>query len=147
VSTSPRQDTTPRHRIEAECGLRGTHEVVAGCIALLNGDAHDRQLLSVLGGVGAPHLMSGRSHADVQMWQRIWATRGLLWAWDDSALDALRGALSDESWRVREMAAKVVARHLLGDLVGPVAAMRDDPVPRVRQAAERALSRIALARA
>ncbi len=147
MSTGSRQDTTPRERIEAECRRRGTHAVVAGCLALLGGDGHDMQLLNVLGGAGAEHLMSGRSHADVQMWQRIWATRGLLWTCDDSAREALRAALTDYSWRVREMAAKVVARHLIGDLVADVAAMRDDPVPRVRQAAARALSRIAIARA
>jgi HEAT repeat protein len=47
-------------------------------------------------------------------------------------------ALGDEHWRVREMAAKVVARRKLGDAVEAVAALRADPVPRVRAAAERA---------
>jgi HEAT repeat protein len=147
VSTGARQTTTPRQRIEAECRRRGRDEVAAGCVALLGGDDRDTELLRSLGGAGADHLMSGRTHADVQMWQRIWATRGLLWAWDGSAVDALRVALTDESWRVREMAAKVVARHCVGDLVAQVAAMHDDTVPRVRQAAARALSTVTLARA
>jgi len=38
------------------------------------------------------------------------------------------------------MAAKVVARHLLGDALPAVAEQRDDPVPRVRAAANRALT-------
>jgi len=65
-----------------------------------------------------------------------------LWAWDDSALDAVSVALSDQAWRVREMAAKVVARHLLGDALPAVAELRDDPVPRVRAAANRAVARL-----
>jgi hypothetical protein len=38
------------------------------------------------------------------------------------------------------MGLKVIARHLIGDLATEVAAARDDPVPRVRQAADRALT-------
>jgi len=41
-------------------------------------------------------------------------------------------AARDDAWRVREMAAKVVARHLLGDLMSNVANLRSDPVARVR---------------
>jgi hypothetical protein len=40
------------------------------------------------------------------------------------------------------MAAKVVARHLVGEATSAVAALRADPVPRVRSAAERALIRL-----
>jgi HEAT repeat protein len=49
-------------------------------------------------------------------------------------------ALADEAWRVREMAAKVVARRRLGDALTAVAALQQDPVPRVRAAAARALA-------
>jgi hypothetical protein len=55
--------------------------------------------------------------------------------------------MSDEAWRVREMAAKVTARHLVGDALPEVLALRDDPVPRVRAAAERAVARITQAEA
>lgn len=48
----------------------------------------------------------------------------------------------DSAWRVREMAAKVVAKRRIGDALPMVAALRDDPVPRVRRAAERALLRL-----
>jgi HEAT repeat protein len=59
----------------------------------------------------------------------------------------LRGAeaLADEHWRVREMAAKVVARHRIGAALDRVAELRDDPVPRVRAAAERAIVKITAA--
>ena len=44
--------------------------------------------------------------------------------------------------KLREMAAKVVARHLVGDLLSAVADLRTDPVPRVRAAADRAVARL-----
>ncbi len=37
------------------------------------------------------------------------------------------------------MAAKVVAAHRVGRALDAVAALRDDPIPRVRAAAERAV--------
>jgi hypothetical protein len=44
--------------------------------------------------------------------------------------------LGDHAWRVRELTAKVVARRRIGRALDAVAALRDDPVPRVRVAAE-----------
>lgn len=40
---------------------------------------------------------------------------------------------------VREMALRVVTQHLLGDAVPSAAALREDPLPRVRAAAQRAV--------
>lgn len=45
------------------------------------------------------------------------------------------------------MAAKVVARHKLGDALPAVSGLRSDPVPRVRAAAERAVAALTAARA
>ena len=73
--------------------------------------------------------------------------RGLLWAWDDAALPELQLALDDEAWRIREMAFKVITRRLLGDFIPDAAAARNDPVPRVRQAAHRALTHLTAGRA
>lgn len=101
-------------------------------------DPVDPQLVLALGGPGADKLLDGQPHAD-SYFLRVWGLRGLLWAWDDTALPELRLALGDEAWRVREMAFKVIARHLLGDFVPDAAAARDDPAPRVRHAAHRAL--------
>jgi hypothetical protein len=53
--------------------------------------------------------------------------------------------LADEHWRLREMAAKVVARRRVGAALAPVTALRDDPVPRVRAAAERAIVMLTVA--
>ena len=69
-----------------------------------------------------------------------------MWEWDECATPALTVALVDPEWRVREMAAMVVARHLVGDALPAVSALRDDPVTRVRTAANRAVVRLTRAR-
>ena len=127
---------TPRQSIEAECARRGKAGVVAGCIDLLAGRETDPDLIIALGGPGAPRVVSGENK---QYWLRVWAARGLLWAWDDEAAASVTAALGDDHWRVREMACKVIARHQVGDALGAVAELRDDPVPRVRNAASRAV--------
>lgn len=147
MSSHSRWGISPRRNIEAECRRRGKAEVVAGCIALFDGDTRDRRLIVALGGPPAQEMLIGNSRADLLLWTRVWAVRGLLWAWDESARDALRAALDDDAWRVREMAAKVVARNLLGDVLSSCANLRNDPVARVRQAAGRSVARLTLSRA
>jgi hypothetical protein len=137
--TGSRWGRTPQESIEAECARRGRDAVVAGCVQLLAGRDADPDLLRALGGPGADKFLDGRPHDDTY-WLRVWGARGLLWAWDDEAAPAVQRALGDEAWRVREMAARVAARHLVGDAVPRLAELRDDPVPRVRQAATRALA-------
>ncbi len=132
---------SPRRSIEAECARRGRAAVVFGCAQLVAGNDADPGLLLALGGPAAANFLDGRPHVDAY-WLRVWGARGLLWAWDDSALDAVRLALEDDAWRVREMAAKVAARHLLGDVLSAVAGLLEDPVPRVRTAASRAVARM-----
>lgn len=117
---------------------------MSGCIDLLGGNYADEDLLSALGGPMAQFVLDGHERP---YWFRVWAARGLLWAWDDSALPAMVQATADESWRVREMAAKVIARHQLGDALDAVAMLRDDPVARVRAASERALVILTVAEA
>jgi hypothetical protein len=141
VAGSSRGRLSPRQRIEAECARRGRDAVTAGCLALLREEPVERGLVRALGGPGAEKFFDGDEHEDTY-WLRVWALRGLLWSWDPAALEAVRGALGDPAWRVREMAAKVVARHLLGEALPMVADLRADPVPRVRAAADRALVRI-----
>jgi hypothetical protein len=101
-------DRTPRQRIESECAARGHAAVVAGCVQLVLGGATDARLLSVLGGPSTPWALEDDSH---RYWLRIWGARGLLWAWEPSALDA-------------------------------VIPLQEDPIPRVRTAARRAVVRI-----
>jgi len=129
---------TPRVSVELACQSRGAADVVSGCLRLLAGEDVDLALLQSLGGPNAG--LDGP--AAQRYWLRVWGARGLLWAWDDSAASAVVAALGDEHWRVREMAAKVVARHRVDEALPALAALRGDPYARVRQAAERALRRL-----
>jgi HEAT repeat protein len=131
---------TPRQSVAAECQRRGKPAVVSGCIELLKGryDVDDTLVLA-LGGPPAQYVLDGDAGGKAGYWPRVWAARGLLHAWDDRATAAIIQATTDESWRVREMAAKVVARHRVGDALAAVVRLRDDQVPRVRAAAERAV--------
>jgi hypothetical protein len=133
----------PRTRVLAECERRGRDAFVGGCGALLSGAGDDDvPLIVVLGGPGASWALDpaeGGPGSSRWYWVRVWAARGLLWAWEDSAASTIVAALDDPAWRVREMAAKVVARHLVGDALARVTVLRDDPVPRVRAAAHRAV--------
>jgi hypothetical protein len=137
---------SPRERIAAECARRGPQAVVDDCLALLRGRTEPELLQSVTTPAAVRKYFDGREHHDLY-WFRVWALRGLLWNWDARASASVRAALSDEAWRVREMAAKVVARHCVGDALPIVVGLHTDPVPRVRAAAERAVVRITQAQA
>jgi hypothetical protein len=138
------QNLTPAQRIAAERARRGGDAFVAGCVALLDGRPGDvdDDLVLALGGEHGRGVLDGWNGGREGYWPRVWAARGLLHAWDDAATAAITRAARDDAWRVREMAAKVVARHRVGDALDAVAALRDDEVPRVRAAAERAVIRL-----
>jgi hypothetical protein len=124
----------PGPRVRLLAREYGEQTVVRWCRDLLDG-APDAALLPWIGG---RHL-GGDPRAEGQFWPRSWALRALLYVWDDRAGDAVVVALTDEAWRVREMAAKVVRLRELpaGHLLGP---LLDDPLPRVRVAGLRALA-------
>jgi hypothetical protein len=131
---------TPRQSVTAECQRRGKPAVVSGCIDLLQGRHDvDDALVHALGGPPAHYVLDGHAGGKAGYWPRVWAARGLLHAWDDRATAAIIQATTDDAWRVREMAAKVIARHRIGDALTAVAPLRSDQVPRVRAAAERAI--------
>jgi hypothetical protein len=132
---------TPRESVEQECARRGKGQVVAGCVELLGGGDADAELILALGGPPARWVVTGEPSGP-PYWLRVWALRGLLWAWEDVALPSVQASFDDEAWRVREMALKVVARHRLGDALSSVVALRDDPSARVRGAAARAERRL-----
>jgi HEAT repeat protein len=135
-----RWDMTPRQSVEQECGRRGEAQVVADCVALLRGGDADPGFARAIGGPAADSVLGPHPRRDQAYFLRVWAARALLYAWDDGAADAVIAALADEAWRVREMAAKVVARRRLGDALTAVAALQQDPVPLVRATAARALA-------
>jgi hypothetical protein len=136
------QTSTPRQRIAAECARHGPGPLAAACVALLQGrpDEAGDALITVLGGDSARYVLDGGEGGRTGYWPRVWAARGLLHAWDPAAASALVDATQDEAWRVREMAVKVIARHQVGDALDAVAALREDPVARVRAAAGRAVT-------
>lgn len=136
------QTSTPRQRIAAECARHGTAALTAACVALLDGRPDDVAdgLIMVLGGEAARDVLDGGAGGRTGYWPRVWAARGLLHLWDPAAAEAVIGATYDASWRVREMACKVVARHKVGDALDAVAALRADEVDRVRAAASRAVT-------
>lgn len=139
------QEATPRARVQALSDVRGEASVAAGCAEILRtGSWDDRELLAVLGG---PHALGEYSRtepakSDQSYWAATWAARGLLYAWADAAGPAVVAALAHDAWRVREMAAKVVAARELGSAGDAVAALVEDPIPRVRAAAARALGAV-----
>jgi hypothetical protein len=102
--------TTPRQSIAAECRRRGKLAVVSGCIDLLEGREVDDGLILALGGPPAEYVLSGHEGGREGYWPRVWAARDLLHAWDDGATAAIIRATGDDAWRVREMAAKIIAR-------------------------------------
>lgn len=137
---------TPRASIEMASARWGRDVVVTGCVDLLQGRPVELELVEALGGPPARRIALEAPSVS-SYWLRVWGARGLLWAWDRSAAPTLLAALEDESWRVREMAAKVAARHLVGEAIPAVELLQEDPVPRVRVAAERALVLLTTARA
>jgi hypothetical protein len=137
----------PRRSAEAECARLGRDRFTAACADLAVGaPVDDPELIFALGGPPARWAVTGEASGP-DYWLRTWALRGLSWVWEDSATHAVVAALDDEHWRVREMAAKVVARHAVDAALERVAAMRDDPVARVRNAAGRAVAALTTAAA
>lgn len=132
-------ELTPKQSVELECARRGKAQLVSGCVALLRGQDVDDDLVIALGGPGARTILDSGPKPAYLYWLRVWAARGLMHAYADQAEGAVLDALADEHWRVREMAAKVIARHKIGAALDAVAELRADPVPRVRTAAERAV--------
>jgi hypothetical protein len=116
---------------------------VHDCISLLQSKRVDPEFIRVLGGPPADAVLEGGAGGIDGYWPRVWAARGLLHVWDDSATAAVVAATSHERWRVREMSAKVIAAHRVRPAIDAVVRLMDDENVRVRAAARRAFSVIA----
>ncbi|MGH7667719.1 MAG: HEAT repeat domain-containing protein [Candidatus Dormibacteria bacterium] len=134
---------TPAASVAAECRRRGTRAVVSGCIDILERGEFDDALAMALSTGAARQVLAGREGGRGGYWPRVWAIRALLYAWEDDALPVLLSAASDDSWRVREMVAKVLTKRHLEEGFSTLLRLQEDPVPRVRAAAERAIRTIA----
>jgi hypothetical protein len=64
----------------------------------------------------------------------------LLYVWRPNAEAAILSGLHDPAWRVREMCAKVVRHRAIESAESALARLVDDPVSRVRAAADAALT-------
>lgn len=104
---------TPRQSVEFECQRRGEERVVEECVAILSGRGVDDATLLALAGPHALTVIGGGEGGVEGYWPRVWALRGLLYAWEPGASDVVIATSRDSHWRVREMSAKVVARRRL----------------------------------
>lgn len=129
----PAKGARPSVLAASAVDLFGRPRVVEWCEDLLSGEASDDDRrypdISWLGGT--------IGWADY--WSRVWGARGLLHIGPPARPSIVLDALGDESWRVREMALKVIARHEIDDPVGVVDQLTEDPIARVQTAAWRAL--------
>jgi hypothetical protein len=135
------QGSTPRLRVSLAAERDGRRAFVRQCVDVLAGVRADAELLWVLGGDSAPAVLAGRAGGPTGCWPRTWALRAFLYVWDPEAEHAVVAASSDEHWRVREMAAKVMAarRPTSEPSLEALERLVGDPNPRVRAAAARAL--------
>lgn len=137
---------SPRERIERLVEHIGEPAVASWCAQVLTGaaayDSPSRPSITWLGG---RHASGELRRGDVDRrrqdhWPRVWAARGLLYAWDPAAAEAVLAGLHDPAWRVREMCAKVVRRRGIAAAEPILDRLLDDRVARVRMAAEAALT-------
>ena len=133
----------PVQRVAALVELVGADAVVDWCVDLLAGgdwtDA-DAPGLDWIGGRSSVAMVA--KDLDLGYWPRVWAARALLHGFRPQAEPAVVRGLSDDSWRVREMCAKIVRAHELGSAADELATRCADEVPRVRAAAVRALAAV-----
>jgi len=136
----------PSVRVAEACAVHGTEVVARWCADLLDGtvapDDPSAPSLLFLGGPHAGMLLdtNGWTQPANEYWPRVWAARGLLYAWTPAAAPSVVSALDDPAWRVREMAGKVARLREIGEASDALAPLVDDDVPRVRGAAIRALA-------
>lgn len=128
----------PKQRIEAAVERYGHFEVVDRALSIMEGNNEGEDFLLYVGGDHAQGILDG---APVLYWPELWGVRALLHAWDEQATPAMIRALGNPAWRVREMAARVVAQHGLPARAELLDLLGDD-TPRVRIAAARALGAV-----
>ncbi len=130
---------SPKELVRAACAEFGADVVVRWCVTVLAGGPWEGEVLDFIGGPAAKNeawLANPTNH----YWPRVWAARALLYVWAPSAAPTVVAALSDEAWRVREMAAKVARLRDLGEAGDVLSTLVEDETPRVRLAAVRALA-------
>ena len=128
-------EDTPATRVADAVTILGEDGVVERAIALLAGFNVGDEFLLVAGGTHAQGLLDG---APPLYWPEVWGARVLLYAWNDTATDAVLAGLQNRAWRVREMCARVAAARNL-PAAPYLRELLTDDTARVRAAAARAL--------
>ena len=131
-------DDTPATRVADAISSLGEDGVVERAIALLAGYNTGEEFLLVAGGSHAQGLLDG---APPLYWPEVWGARVLLYAWNDTAQDAVLAGLQNRAWRVREMCCRVAAARALPAAEYLRELLADDTA-RVRAAAARALGEV-----
>ena len=116
----------------------GEAEVIDRALSLMDGNNEGEEFLLFVGGEHAQGILDG---APVLYWPELWGLRALLYVWHDRAAPAVVSALRNEAWRVREMAARVIAAREVSAAT-ELTALLGDRTPRVRIAAARALGTV-----
>ncbi|MBP1326602.1 hypothetical protein JOF28_001834 [Leucobacter exalbidus] len=125
-------------RMEVAVKLYGEAEVVTRALSLIDGNNEGEDFLLFVGGEHAQGILDG---APVLYWPELWGMRSLLYVWNDTATPAVVNALHNTAWRVREMAARVIAERSLPATMELIELLGDD-TPRVRIAVARALAAV-----
>lgn len=146
LDVAPPHPWSPEASVRRLCRLVGEDEVVSWCAGLLSGAIDerdpDRPSLVWLGGGPASDRLAQADDDEPtwkDYWVRTWAARGLLHNFSGEAVASVVDALHDPHWRVREMTAKVCARHEVAEAAEQLAGLLNDENARVRAAAARAL--------
>jgi HEAT repeat protein len=134
--STPATQASLEQRLADAVAAESETRVVERCVSLLAGRYEGEDFLRVVGGHHAEGILGG---APALYWPELWGTRALLHVWDDSATAPVIGALGNQAWRVREMAARVCAERRVGD-VASIATLLNDDHARVRAAGARALA-------
>lgn len=125
-------------RLAAAVKLWGEAEVATRAVALVGGYNAGNDFLLYVGGRHAQGILDG---APVLYWPELWGVRALLYVWDAAATDAVKAALTNQAWRVREMATRVAAARTL-EVTPALVELLSDEVARVRAASARALGAV-----
>ncbi|MHA3684942.1 HEAT repeat domain-containing protein [Leucobacter sp. HY1908] len=129
---------SPKLRMEVAVKYYGEAEVIDRALSLMDGNNEGEDFLLFVGGEHAQGILDG---APVLYWPELWGLRALLYVWHDKATPAVVNALHNTAWRVREMAARVIAARELPAATELTELLGDD-TPRVRIAAARALGAV-----
>lgn len=118
---------TPKESVLAEVGRAGLDDVVARRKALLSGRGVDARFLFALAGPAPRQVLDGSEGGPYGRWPKVWALRGLLLRVGGLCRAPVVAATTDESWRVREMAARVIGAHAIDDALEDLNRLVDDP--------------------